>query len=205
MRPKIITLTLDALDRNAICKAQTSTAAADLTLNSTGPYINAAGTIMIFDVPRHIGIYSDGDDSGDTFTITGTDRKGLVLTEAITGPNSTTVVGNKNFATVDTVATNGANAGNVEVGTYNSEETPWVPVEYNITGPYTTAITMDDDATMTSQVQYTLENPFSSAFVEDSARKFYGSPGETACRAVRMRVTGYTDGIATLTIMCQTG
>ncbi|HKJ73525.1 MAG TPA: hypothetical protein VKA19_05360, partial [Alphaproteobacteria bacterium] len=45
------------------------------------------------DVPRNVTITSDADDSGHTFTVTGTDRYGAAQTEAISGPNATTKQG----------------------------------------------------------------------------------------------------------------
>ena len=197
MRPKYISVTLVALDRNGLATDDMSGGAGNFTLDGA----LTSGGIYTADVPRHIGIYSANDDSGDTFTVTGTDRYGNALTETITGPNNATSSGTYNFATVTQVSVGSATVGNVEVGTLNSCETAWVPVPYRISSPYQVSITYSNASTMTAQVQYTLEDPFSNSFNEHTCRKFTGIP-EKPCRAIRMRVTDFTDGTATLTIIC---
>ena len=51
-----------------------------------------------------------------TFTVTGTDIAGNALSEAITGPESTTVTGSKFFNTVTQIATSGTVGTNTSVG-----------------------------------------------------------------------------------------
>ena len=196
MRPKTKTITLVALDRDGISSSADPASGANLTLAGA----LTSGGVYTADVPRHIAIYAAGNESAKTFTVTGTDRKGLAMTEAITGPNATTVAGKKNFATVTQIAVTG-DAGECEAGTYNSAETAWIPVEFNIGSPYQIAVTMSDDATQTAQVQYTLEDVFSSTFDEHACRKFYGIP-DKPCRAIRLRISGFTDGTSTVTIIC---
>lgn len=76
------------------------------------------GTVRyVFDVPRNIRITSAGDDTGDTFTVTGNDVYGVPMVETITGANAGVAAGLKAFYSVTTIVASGASAGNVSVGT----------------------------------------------------------------------------------------
>ena len=64
-----------------------------------------------------VSINSSADDSGVTFTITGTDINGKTQTEgAITGPSSTTVQSTLAYKTVTSIVTSGTLTGNVKIG-----------------------------------------------------------------------------------------
>jgi len=71
-----------------------------------------------------IAITSNVNDSGDTITIVGTDVNGNDVTEAVTGPNATTVTSTNTFATIKSVtlgSATDANAGSTfEIGTVNT-------------------------------------------------------------------------------------
>lgn len=102
----------DTFDRNGIITATTPTGASDITLSG----VLVSGLDAILPSARRVCIYSDGDDSGVTFTIEGTDGNGDSQSEEVTGPNTTTVYSTYNYLTVDTVSISGAGTGNIEVG-----------------------------------------------------------------------------------------
>ena len=121
-----------AIDANGIATAQTPTAAGNLTLdgaltatiNGNSVYApSVSGTAATADGAwaRKIGITSDGDDSGVTFTVYGTDVNGKALSETITGPNAgavyTTDGTATNFKTVTRIAISAAGTGNITAGT----------------------------------------------------------------------------------------
>ena len=122
-----------AADTNGICASQTTSAAANLTLNGAlcatvngnSIYAPALGSVLATTADgawaRKIGITSSGNDSGITFTVTGTDVDGKALSETITGPNAGTVYTTNstaaNFKSVTKIATSGATTGNITVGT----------------------------------------------------------------------------------------
>ena len=101
------------VDRDGIATAQTPAGASNLTLNG----VFATSGKATLDVDRRITIYSDGDESGLTFTATGTDEAGDAVSEEITGPNATTVTGDDEFFVITQIAVDGAGTGNIEVGT----------------------------------------------------------------------------------------
>ena len=122
-----------AADTNGICTSQTTTAAANLTLdgaltatvNGNSIYAPALGSAVSTTADaawaRKIGITSDGDDRTVTYTVYGTDVDGKALSEAVTGPNAgvayTTMSTAANFKSVTRIATSAATVGNITVGT----------------------------------------------------------------------------------------
>ena len=122
-----------AQDADGICTSQTTSAAADLTLdgaltqtvNGNSIYAPALGSAVSTTADaawaRRIAITSDGNDSGITFTVYGTDVNGKALSEAVTGPSSTetqtanTLVGI--FKSVTKITTSASTVGNITVGT----------------------------------------------------------------------------------------
>ena len=121
-----------AADTDGICASQTTTAAANLSLDGAltstengnkvyAPSRSSTAATADGAWARKIGITSDGDDSGITFTVTGTDVNGKALSETVTGPNATvaytTMSTAANFKTVTKIATSAATTGNITVGT----------------------------------------------------------------------------------------
>jgi len=115
-------------DDNGICTAQTPAASGTLTidgaLTDSGAYVpSQSSTAATRNTAwaRQIAVKSSGNDSGVTFTITGTDVNGKALSETITGPNAGTVYTAATlvglFRSVTKVEISGAGTGNIEVGT----------------------------------------------------------------------------------------
>ena len=107
-------------DDNGISTDATLSEAGNLSINGA----LASGGSVTFDQPRNVIITSAGDDSGDTFTVTGTDETGSAQTEAITGADTGVATGTKFFATVTQIAASGASAGNVKAGSGTSIAAP---------------------------------------------------------------------------------
>lgn len=99
-------------DADGIATAQAVAGAGNLTLDGAV----ASGGVATLTPARNVTILSAGDDSGITFTVTGTDFFGETLVETITGANAGTASGAKAFATVTQIAASGAAAGNVSAG-----------------------------------------------------------------------------------------
>lgn len=168
MKSKTFSFTMLALDRDGVCKAQAPGGAGDMTINGdgTGSAVVAAG-VATFDVPRRVGIYAGGDNSGKTFTVYGTNRYGVSISEAVTGPNATTVNTTADFKTVTRVAISAASTGDVEVGTCGVASTAWWPVDRVASVTYRGHKSSDQNFTYALHV--TAENPFSTTFNTDAA------------------------------------
>jgi len=74
-------------------------------------------TVATLDKPRRVLFTSDGNDSGITFTITGTDWNNNPVSEVLAGANATTAYTLYDYKTVTSVVASGASAGNVSIGT----------------------------------------------------------------------------------------
>lgn len=116
----------------AICNAvdvATSGAAPGtaLTINGSLASIVSGVTRAVLDVPRNVTVTSAANVSAFTIRVTGLDMYGRTMSEDITGPNATTVTGNKAFYVITAVAVIGAgDPGAISVGTGNALGIPFV-------------------------------------------------------------------------------
>ena len=108
-----------------VCGPYTTPSATNIRTASS---IAAAGTVTLngslvtsgvatLDQPRRVLFTSTGNDSGITFTVTGTDWNNMPVSEVLTGANATTTYTVYDFKTVTSVVASGASAGNVSIGT----------------------------------------------------------------------------------------
>ena len=102
----------DTYDRDGIITATTPTGSGAITLSGT----LVANSVATLSSERKILIYSDGDDSGVTFAVNGKNSLGTVVSETITGPNTTSVYSTKEYSTITSISISGAGTGNIEVG-----------------------------------------------------------------------------------------
>lgn len=117
--PRLQTIDIDPVDvdTDGIAASQTPAAGGvqNLTLGgaltSGGVYTSADGGA------RQLVITAAANESARTFTVTGTDADGKAQTEAIAGPNATTVESTKYFLTVTQISTDDDTAGAITVGT----------------------------------------------------------------------------------------
>ena len=89
-----------------ITATATATIAALQTLGGAGnmTLTGAAATFGGTGSSQKVSLTSGGNISAVTFTITGTDSKGAAQSEALTGPNATTVFSTKFYNTVTPVS-----------------------------------------------------------------------------------------------------
>ncbi len=117
MRPQVITTAVMSDDADGISVSQKPAAGGIQSLTITGALAADSVTAIIANAQR-VGITSDANDSGVTFSVTGTDADGVVHTESsITGPSSDTVLTTAYFKTVTGVTISGNATGNITVGT----------------------------------------------------------------------------------------
>ncbi len=147
--PIIVTVgPLAAASANNIAQSQSAAAAGLLTINGSA----ASGGIATLDVQRKVLITSVGNDSGITFTVTGTNNDNNPFSEAVTGGNAVAVATTQDFKTVTSVRASGATASTVTVGTNGVASSKWFP---NDVGRNPTNIGMFFSVVGT--VNYTLE------------------------------------------------
>lgn len=133
---------------DGVALSQSKVGAGALTINGS----LATGGIATFDVPRRVLVTTAGNDSGITYTVTGTDRYGRVQSEVIPGPNISTAYTVKDFATVTAVTVSGSTAAAVTIGT-NGVGSSDIMVLDTIANPTTIALA----AIVTGSPNYTVE------------------------------------------------
>ena len=153
---------MEAADRDGISVAETLGAAGKFTIG--GAY--ATGGVAKLDVPRHVSIYAASSNSAKTFTVYGTNRYGVSISEAITGPAAgATAKSTKNFKTVTSVAIDAASVGDVEIGTANELESQPIIVHEEIDWQ----VSLSSGAILAYELQYTQTNLLPPGSSEDSA------------------------------------
>lgn len=214
MRPKRVTISLAAADDNGVCQSQTPAAGGSQTLTINGAL--ATGGVATMDVARHVSITSAGNDSGRTFTVTGTDRYGNSISESITGPNTTTVNGSKNFLTVTQVAVDDDTAAAITVGSADEADTPWIPM-CRWVKPFNVNIgcVLSSTANLAFEMEHTFSDVQAEGFEEEDAvaigsgiytRTSTGAVDSTVVEydqpvvAVRGAITSYAAGSVTFNI-----
>ena len=153
MQPITVTVgPLAAASATAICASQTPSAGA-LTINGSA----ATGGVATLDTARRVLITCAGNESGKTFTITGTNYNGKTQTETLAGPNATTVQSVLDYKTITSVSISANAAGAVTVGTNGVASSRWVYVDSWAFAEVN--IMCDVSGTVNYTVQKTLENP----------------------------------------------
>ena len=196
-----------AADRDGVCAAQTTAGAGDLVIAGA----LAAGGIATFGEQQRVTLYSAADLRALTFTVYGTTAFGDSISEAIVGPNATTITTTANFKTVTRVATSGAVGTNVEVGNSATLETKWIALDWNkaLKG---ISVDLSSGASLTYEVQYGVRkrvnssDPETSIFsLEDGTLTAKGvSAGVVAIipfPLIRLGITSFASGTATLRVV----
>lgn len=146
------TMDMYTVDTDGICASQTPTGAGSLSIN--GVEASSDGTWASPDATAHrVGITSVGDDSGRTFTITGTVR-GHAVTEAVVGANAGTAESTQYFDYISDTSVDDATADAVTVGVVD-EAILVIPVDYTVPN---LGITIVVTGTITYSLDHTQTN-----------------------------------------------
>ena len=95
----------DGVDADQVSASGSATT---LVIADGGPYGNLTETITL---------YSSADNSGNTFTITGTDGNGDAQTEDLSGPGAAATVNSANkYLTITSIVSDGAIATDIQAG-----------------------------------------------------------------------------------------
>lgn len=154
MRPTTISVgPLAAASATNIRTASAVAGAGALTLNGT----LVSGGVATLDKPRRIRFTSSGNDTGITFTLTGTNWSGAAISEVVTGANATTADSVLDFKTITSIVASGAAAGTVSIGTNGVAGSEWIAID-----PWSLpniALQIDVSGTLNYTIQSTLDNP----------------------------------------------
>ena len=152
MRPITVTAgPLASADADGIAQAQNP--ASTFTLNGA----LVSGGVAQLGAPRRVLITTTDNETGVTFTVTGTNRAGDVLREALAGVNTSTTYTTLDFFTVTSVTVSATLIGNVTIGTNGIGGSPWV--RFDEYAPHGVAIQCTVSGTVNYTVQQTLDDP----------------------------------------------
>ena len=128
------------------------------------------------DVARRALFTSGGNDTGITFTLSGTDVNGSTISEAVTGANAATAASVLDYKTITSIATSGAVATTVTVGTNGVASSPWVRFD-DYAGHAQVAIQCTVTGTVNYDVEQTMQDPNSiSDPVADESITWFDHP-----------------------------
>lgn len=125
---------------------------------STGAVTVGHSGTATADVARRIIITSGGDDTGITFTLTGTDLNNNPQSEVITGVSGAAASSVLSYLTVTSILTSGAAASTVIVGTNTIADSQWVRFS-NFGANAQVAIQVDGATNSSWTVRQTLNDP----------------------------------------------
>ena len=127
--PVKYTIALTASQATGIALSQSLASAGSLTINGALASSGVATLTSANCTARRVGIASSGNDSGLTWTITGTDWFGNSVSETLAGGNATTVQSVRDYATVTKITSSAATASTVTAGTTTVASTPWYTLD----------------------------------------------------------------------------
>lgn len=152
--PVFATLQLSAAVANGIATSQSGTGGTALTLN--GSYVTSG--VATLPQARRVLITSGGNDSGITFAIVGTDRRGYAISETLTGGNATGVYTQQDFLTVTKITPSGNTATTVTSGTNGVGSTDWFGWSMQI-APFQLGLAVIPGSGCTVSVEHTYDDP----------------------------------------------
>lgn len=155
MQPISVTVgPLTSASANNIALSQTVTGASSVVLNGS----LVSGGVATLDTPRQVLITNVGNDSGITFTVTGTTFYGNTVSQTVQGTSGSTVATTVDFATVTSIVTSGSTSvSGITVGTNGVAGSRWVRFDDFAPGQIT--VQVDVSGTANYSVQTTLDDP----------------------------------------------
>lgn len=125
MRPIVVTCGPYTAPSATNIRTASSVTSGAVTLNGS----LVSSSVATLDTQRRVLFTSAGNDSGITFTITGTNASNDVISETLTGGNTTSVYTVLSYKTVTAVTASGASAGDVSIGTNGVADSTWVRLD----------------------------------------------------------------------------
>jgi hypothetical protein len=151
------TTTAGPLAAGSATAIRTASSAPSGALVLNGTLANAAGTIATMDHPRRVLLTFAANETGHTFTLTGTGPGGVALRETIAGTTAGTVQSVLDYSTVS-VSISATSTGNVSVGTNGVGSSGWLLFDQWLSDGVV-AFQCTVSGTVNYTVQQSLDNP----------------------------------------------
>lgn len=149
--PINVSKSLAAASANNIALSQSLGAAGNLTINGSA----ATAGVATLDTARRVILTSAGNDSGLTWTVTGTNQTGNLIVDKFAGGNIAAAQSNYDFLTITSIAGSAATAAAVTAGTNTVGSTPWIGVNW-----HSPIINIGIGVQVTGTVNYTVQHTF---------------------------------------------
>jgi hypothetical protein len=146
MRPQIVTVGPLALASAAILFGPASVVTGAVTLGSTA-----------LDKARRVIFTSSGNDTGLTYTVSGTNWAGDTISETVAGVSAAAATTVLDYLSLTSVSVNGASAGTLSIGTNGVAASPWVRLDNWAPAPV--AVQLSVFGTVNATLQQTLDDP----------------------------------------------
>ena len=158
--PLAVTETITGANASVVSSAKQYNTIVSITVDAgtAGALTVGSYSFATLDVARRVLFTSGGNDSGITFTLTGTDWAGSPIGETVTGANAGTAVSVLDYLTITSITTSGAVATTLTVGTNGVAGSPWVRFD-DFAAAAQVAIQATVSGTANYSIQTTLEDP----------------------------------------------
>jgi hypothetical protein len=152
MLPTSISKVLAAASANNISLSQSLAGAGNLLINGSA----ASGGVATLDAQRRVIITSAGNDSGLTWTVTGTDAHNTIITDTFAGGNVAAAQSNLDFKTVTKISGSGATAAAVTAGTNGVGSSYWHMIS-TMHSPVNASVAVQVTGAVNYTIQYTYD------------------------------------------------
>lgn len=129
-----------------------------VSAGTTGAITVGNYSTATLDQGRRVILTSAGNDSGITFTVTGTDWAGNPRSEVVTGGNIAAATTVLDYLTIVSIRSSGAVASTVTVGTNGVAGSPWVRFD-DLAGNVQTTLAAVVSGTVNYSVQTSMDDP----------------------------------------------
>lgn len=158
--PLAVTETITGANASTVSSAKVYNTITSITVSAgtTGAITVGYYGAATLDVARRVIFTSAGNDTGITYTVTGTNQMGDIITEAVTGANAGVASSVLDYLSITSVLTSGAVATTVTMGTNGVAASPWVRFDdWNSGSQTTVAAVVSGTANYT--VQTSMDDP----------------------------------------------
>lgn len=159
---------------NNIALSQTPAGAGPITLNGS----TVTGGVAILDTPREILLTTNADETSKTFTVTGTNWSGDVISEVIKGVSSATAKSVLDYKTVTSIVASAATAAAITFGTTTTAGSQWI--RFDSWASAAVAMQCVASGTVSYTVQQSMDDPNSAAIPVTPANMTWESSLDTA-------------------------
>jgi len=193
-------------DADGISLSQTPAAGGVQSFTLNGAFVTS-GAVGFTNASHIIEFVQAADETGRTYTITGTDPRDVAITEAVSGSTGT-VSSTKYFKTITGITIDANSAGALTIGTSGLACSSWVLFNHGESINIGLAAVLSTSASLTYAVEHTFDDLQSNTDLtittidhDDLTGKTATDDGNYAFSAFgfRVKTTAFTSGTVTLT------